>query len=469
MKKKGTITVFLSLIMAVILSLIGAIVNSARYSAARCRAEMVMDMGLTSIFAEYHRELLSSYDLYFIDTSYGTGIASEKNTEEHLRKYIDYNCNPAKGLLIFDAADMAGLKQKEVQILRESLATDSGGRVFKRQAIHAVKDRFGISVIDALKSNCDEYKYSENDRESVEIRRRAIQEKMDDLDLDDDVKKISKVFDKRKGILRYLQDNLENAPDTGLPLENTVSYRNNSEGIGIVRPDNDPDSTVNELLFTEYIGWKMHNYTDGEKAGPQQCEMEYVICGKNTDIANLRSVSERIFVSRELVNTIAVFQDAGKKNQAKLLAAGAALLLASPELEKPLTNMILMAWGTAESFVDVKTLLNGGKIPLIKKGEEFGIATVLQIPLYKSVSAKTQNEGVGYEDYLKIFLMMTNKTDKVKRAMDVIEMNVRETPGNKRFRMDGCAEYLEAEVFFKTKSGKDISIRRDYAYEPIIE
>ncbi len=469
MRKKGTITVFLSLIMAVILSLVGAVVTSARYSAARCRAEMVMDMGLTSIFAEYHRELLSRYDLYFIDTSYGTGKASEKNTEEHLRKYIDHNCNPAKGLLIFDAADMAGLKRKKVKILRESLATDSGGRVFKRQATHAVKDRFGMSVIDGLRLNCNAYKDSEKERESIEINRRKIQEKMDGLELDGDAKKISKVFDRRKGILKYVQDNLEKVPDTGLPLDNTVSYRNNAEGIGIVRPDSDPDSAVNELLFTEYIGWKMNNYVDDEKTGPQHCEMEYVICGKNTDIANLRAVSEKIFMSRELVNTIAVFQDAGKKDQAKLLAGAAALLLASPELEEPLTNMILMAWGTAESFVDVKTLLNGGKVPFIKKGEDFGIATVLQIPLYKGITPKKQDKGAGYEDYLKIFLMMTDKTDKVRRAMDVIEMNVRETPGNRRFRMDGCAEYMEAEAFFKTKGGKEISIRRDYAYEPIIE
>ncbi len=74
--KKGSITVFLTLILGVILSLVLTVVESARYSTEIARIEMSLYMGLHSIFAEYNRELLSQYDLYFIDSSYGGKDAS---------------------------------------------------------------------------------------------------------------------------------------------------------------------------------------------------------------------------------------------------------------------------------------------------------------------------------------------------------------------------------------------------------
>ena len=83
--KRGSITVFLSISLTIILSLIGAVIESARYSALRTRTEMIMEMGLMSIFAEYNRELLKDYDLLFIDTTYGTNKADIAATEEHLK------------------------------------------------------------------------------------------------------------------------------------------------------------------------------------------------------------------------------------------------------------------------------------------------------------------------------------------------------------------------------------------------
>ncbi|MBR1876759.1 MAG: hypothetical protein IJ805_06605, partial [Lachnospiraceae bacterium] len=83
MKYRGTITVFLSLILTIILSLIMAVTESAIYHAARMKTEMIADMGMDSVFAEYNRELLSRYDLYFIDTSYGSMTPSLEKLKEH--------------------------------------------------------------------------------------------------------------------------------------------------------------------------------------------------------------------------------------------------------------------------------------------------------------------------------------------------------------------------------------------------
>ena len=77
--KRGQITVFLSLVLCLILSVLFAGIESVRVAGMRLKLESAMDMGLYSVFAEYNRELLNQYDLYFIDTSYGSGISGQLN------------------------------------------------------------------------------------------------------------------------------------------------------------------------------------------------------------------------------------------------------------------------------------------------------------------------------------------------------------------------------------------------------
>ena len=59
MKKKGSVTVFFSLFMAVLLILIQVIFHSVQIAGGRVQAETGVEEGLYSIFAGYHRELLN--------------------------------------------------------------------------------------------------------------------------------------------------------------------------------------------------------------------------------------------------------------------------------------------------------------------------------------------------------------------------------------------------------------------------
>ena len=68
-QKEGYITVYLSLSLLVMLSLIFTLIEGIRMQTIRFQTECVMDIGLNSIFAEYHRELLDQYDLFAIDTT----------------------------------------------------------------------------------------------------------------------------------------------------------------------------------------------------------------------------------------------------------------------------------------------------------------------------------------------------------------------------------------------------------------
>ena len=62
---KGGITVFLSLVLAVLLGLLFTVIEAARDNGADFQTECVADMALQSALAEYHREVLEQYDLFF--------------------------------------------------------------------------------------------------------------------------------------------------------------------------------------------------------------------------------------------------------------------------------------------------------------------------------------------------------------------------------------------------------------------
>ena len=88
---KGYLTVYLSLSLALILSFILTFVEGARMSVIRMEAECVADIGMNSVLAEFHRELLEQYDLLFVDMSYGTASRRPENSAEHLRVYMKNN------------------------------------------------------------------------------------------------------------------------------------------------------------------------------------------------------------------------------------------------------------------------------------------------------------------------------------------------------------------------------------------
>ena len=86
-RTKGYVTVFLSLSIMIILSLILVLFQGARIGAVKMKTECVADISMNSVLAEYSRALYEQYGLLFVDTSYGCENPSIINTQEHLRYY----------------------------------------------------------------------------------------------------------------------------------------------------------------------------------------------------------------------------------------------------------------------------------------------------------------------------------------------------------------------------------------------
>ena len=87
----GYLSIFVCFTLTIILSLCLVLVEGTRQNTIRLETECIVDIGLNSVLAEYHREVLERYNLFFIDSSYGTDYPSFYNTEAHLRTYLEKN------------------------------------------------------------------------------------------------------------------------------------------------------------------------------------------------------------------------------------------------------------------------------------------------------------------------------------------------------------------------------------------
>ena len=136
----GYMTVYLALVMGILLSLILAVLTAVRISTIRMYIECCADMALDSALAEYHREMLDQYDLFFIDTAYQTGDPSYHRTEEHIFRYMERNLRPQEEFPTAGAKDLLGLSTEDVELLQAGVATDDGGTVLQYHIVQYMKD-----------------------------------------------------------------------------------------------------------------------------------------------------------------------------------------------------------------------------------------------------------------------------------------------------------------------------------------
>ena len=72
---------------------------------------------------------------------------------------------------------------------------------------------------------------------------------------------------------------------------------------------------------------------------------------------------------------------------------------------------------------------------------------------------------MSYQDYLGAFLYLQAEETTLKRLMDVMEADIRMTPGNENFRMDGCVDAITAQASVESGYGSSFQITRSYQYE----
>ena len=92
---------------------------------------------------------------------------------------------------------------------------------------------------------------------------------------------------------------------------------------------------------------------------------------------------------------------------------------------------------------------------------EYGLAAALEGELQEVTQ---EGEGLSYEDYLRVLMMMTDLDTITVRAMNMVEADIRNTAGNTAFRLDGCYDRVEAYIRVESAQGIVYEITRQMGY-----
>lgn len=361
--KRGLVSVFIAMIIVSMLSAVLIFVESSKQKAIGTSVLSLEQLWGESILGEYDLNLQEKYGLFGFYGTYNTTTAKLDKMAEYTfsgKRYINY------GGASCDVYDYAL----------------TGKEIFKVQMIEAAK--YDLPILHGENDNQGEV---QPDR-SIENRRILNSLPSAEYDFGFSVSDFTDGFKALKS--------MENIWEAGKSKRYTLKYvekyfKNATE-----------DKNLGETFFSK--------------------EMEYIICGKNSDVKNEREVRNIIIAVREIMNMQHLNTDPEKS---ALLTAAAEALTPGPAALVT-KQSLAAAWALAESINDYKLLTNGRTVQFIKTKESWAIDidSVLNntADKYIDTGCETGNE---YKDYLRCFLLLMSEDKMIVRTMDLIQINMK--------------------------------------------
>ncbi len=412
---KGEITAFMALLFILMLSVVGALIQSASQQIAQNRRRADILMALESTFAEYHPDLLNQYEIF----------ARLGCTEDVLNNRMAYY----------------GAKNTKHTIKQIQLLTDYDGAPFYEQAVRYMKDWLGMEDMaggsDVDWSMGDGYKLDEKElSNSLELKGLLEEE---NAQLPTENNPIESVKDlKNKPLLSLLVSNQEELSNRSITPETLPSHRALQKGSFAQEKQN---GATDRLFFIAYIFEHFSNVTDEEQQAPLLYEQEYLLGGQASDQDNLEAVCKKIMNIRTVSNYTYLLTDSAKQAEAQAMALTLCSIISLPAITEVVKHAILFAWSYGESIVDVRALLKGKRVPMVKSSDSW------QLQLSNLAGLGTENEitnekdterGLSYQDYIKGLFLLETKETLSMRCLDLIESKL-------HIKADQCMTKVEIQ------------------------
>lgn len=345
--------------------------------------------------------------------------------------------------------------QKRIEEIEDTGSEEGAGyQTIKSNAEAAAKYQETMKGLDTFFDATDEEVSEENVGTYQEMTRQALESVtgFDKLSLDAgsaaeqtgsaDLSFIENVNQKSKtGILDLLAGDISEKQIDRSRFPSVTSMEKETE-----EEEDFVDKTVQKALFAEYDVEHFGCYTNIKENTALDYEVEYILGGKDNDRDNLSAVATELILIRSGANLVNLMLDSTKQAEIRELAT--AVSFGQVYIMKIAELLITTAWALAEAMLDTKALFEGKKIPLIKQQDDW----FLSLEGLKNFTGEEATEsdeefGLGYEDYLRVLLLLEKKEDQRFRTMDMIQANMCLNE-NTDFRIKDCIAQVKAEVSY---------------------
>jgi len=141
-KSDASITIYLSLILLIILSLLFTIIESARVNTAKVYAERALTTAMDSVLTEYYGPLWEEYHLFGLNIGNGTQEEKQSNMIDKLSEYMSYTFDPNKEVNQFlykDSTEIYDISIDFLNISDQTMLMDYQGELLINEAVEYMK------------------------------------------------------------------------------------------------------------------------------------------------------------------------------------------------------------------------------------------------------------------------------------------------------------------------------------------
>ena len=502
--RRGSITLQLCLVLGLILSLVLYSIRSVRIADGRVQISCAAEQSLYSLFAQYDRDLYEDYGLLFLDGGYSGRDLQLGTLCREVEEAAEYLIDPDKDRLFSAGTALSGLELTGCELTGYLLATDQDGAAFRRQICKEMADMLGVHVLEALKDQLTEQtetaerqektwesadaeealktyesliRRAEGSRESGEadaagfygggtVSVLTAETETEEAEVPEDFENPIEIIRnvRKMGLLSAAVPDPSRLSGYALEQETLPSRRVLQRGMGIIREEE--QGSLDKVLLLEYLVENFSCYTSEQTGEGLRYQVEYAIGGKDNDLDNLKSVLSKLLLIREASNFSYLMADSGKSAQADQTAAILSTLLLMPEMKELVSLVIKLCWAYGESIMDLRELLDGGKIPL-KKDEDswqLSLGSLAGMLFGWEGERKSSSGGLDYTGYLRLLLFLESSESLTASLMDMTEYHIRTQHGRPDFSLDSCLEVLEIRLSGRVDR-KEIYLIRSYGYD----